>query len=144
GLMQVPAAREELGLFGRGQVVAVADTGLDMGSVDSISTDFRGRVRRAYAINRVASGDWSDLNGHGTHVCGSVLGAGALSGADPASHLYDGSFAGMAPEASLVIQSIGAASGTLSLPADIGQLLLPPYQNDGARIHSDSWGSSAA
>jgi subtilisin family serine protease len=143
GLMRVPTVRDELGLFGRGQVVAVADTGLDLGNMDRLSTDFRGRVRRAYALNRTATGDWSDLNGHGTHVCGSILGAGVLSGADPSQHAYEGSFAGMAPEASLVIQSVGAASGTLSLPADLGQLLLPPYQNDGVKIHSDSWGSTA-
>jgi subtilisin family serine protease len=142
GLMQVPAAREAVGLFGRGQVVAVADTGLDVGSPDKISADFRGRIRHAYALSRSATGDWSDLNGHGTHVCGSVLGSGALSGSDSADHLYEGSFAGMAPEASLVIQSIGSSSGVLSLPADLGQLFLPPYQNDGVRIHSDSWGSS--
>jgi subtilisin family serine protease len=143
GLMQVPAARQEIGLFGRGQVVAVADTGLDVGG-DGVSDDFSGRVRRAYALSRSATGDWSDLNGHGTHVCGSVLGAGALSGSDSADHLYEGSFAGMAPEASLVMQSVGDASGALALPMDLGQLLLPPYQNDGARIHSDSWGSGDA
>jgi subtilisin family serine protease len=137
-LMRVPAARADLGLYGRGQVIAVADTGLDNGSLTNISLDFRGRVRRAYALNRL---EWSDLNGHGTHVCGSAVGAGALSGADPAYHLYDGSYAGIAPEAGLVMQSIGAASGSLSLPPDLGQLLLPPYQNDGAKIHSNSWGS---
>lgn len=143
GIMRVPAARDDLGLFGRGQVVAVADTGLDVGGYERVSPDFRGRVRHAYALNRSSTGDWSDLYGHGTHVCGSVLGAGILSGADPANHQYDGSFAGMAPEASLVMQSIGGSNGTLSLPTDVEQLLLGPYQNDGVRVHSDSWGTNS-
>jgi subtilisin family serine protease len=143
-LMRVPVARADLGLFGRGQVIAVADTGLDNGSLTNVSPDFRGRLKRAYALNRAATGDWSDLNGHGTHVCGSAVGAGVLSGADPTYHQYDGSYAGIAPEAGLVIQSIGSTSGNLSLPPDLGQLFLPPYQNDNAKIHTNSWGSLTA
>src|SRR5205823_10249940 len=64
GIMRVPAAREDLGLYGRGQVVAVADTGLDTGTLGGVSADFRGRLRKAYALNRTSANDWSDLNGH--------------------------------------------------------------------------------
>lgn len=133
-------------LYGAGQIVAVADTGLDSGNASTLSLDFRGRLVRAYALGR--SGNWSDgawyegypQGGHGTHVAGSVLGNGQLSGSNPASHNYANSFAGVAPEAQLVFQSVMDSSGNLSgIPSDLKQLFTPAY-NDGARIHTNSWG----
>lgn len=104
--------------------------------------DIQGRVNQAYALDR--PGDWSDLNGHGTHVTGSVLGNGTESGANPSAHQYVGSMAGSAPEAHLVFQSVGDASDNLpGLPADLNDLFITPY-DDGARIHSDSWGNADA
>ena len=128
------------GLFGSGQIAAVADTGLDVGVNDStLSADFRGRLLKAYSLGR--HNDWSDNYGHGTHVAGTVLGNGSLSGSIPASHIYAASFAGAAPEASLVFQSVADRNGNLTgIPADLNQLYDPPYQ-DGARVHSNSWGS---
>ena len=125
-------------LYGAGQIVGVADTGLDTGNTATLSADFRGRLVNAYALAR--PGDWSDLDGHGTHVAGSVLGNGSLSGSNPASQMYVNSFAGVAPEASLVFQSIDDGSGRLpGLPADLNDLFQQAY-NDGARVHVNSWG----
>jgi len=125
-------------LYGAGQIVGVADTGLDTGNTATLSADFAGRLVTAYALAR--SGDWSDLDGHGTHVAGSVLGNGRLSGSNPAGQMYLNSFAGVAPEASLVFQSIDDGSGRLpGLPADLNDLFRQAY-NDGARIHVNSWG----
>ncbi len=125
-------------LYGAGQIVGVADTGLDTGNAATLSADFAGRLVNAYALARL--GDWSDLDGHGTHVAGSVLGNGSLSGSNPANQLYMSSFAGVAPEAGLVFQSIDDGSGRLpGLPADLNDLFRQAY-NDGARIHVNSWG----
>ncbi|MCL5257268.1 MAG: S8 family serine peptidase [Chloroflexi bacterium] len=129
-----------LGLYGSGQIVGVADTGLDNGDTATINPDFRGRVQ-GYAWAR--SNDWSDLNGHGTHVAGTIAGNGVNSGSNPATHSYSQSFAGVAPEAKLVMQSVGGASGALTLPSDLNSLFQQAY-TAGARIHSDSWGGGTA
>ncbi|MBR6023151.1 MAG: S8 family serine peptidase, partial [Kiritimatiellae bacterium] len=121
-----------LGLTGAGQVVAIADTGCDMGSTNDIHADFAGRVKAGYGwTNKVykPSASWADLSGHGTHVCGSVLGSGAAS-----TNLYRG----MAWEAKLVVQGCGADLN--GIPDDPFELLKQAHQVAGAYIHSDSWG----
>ena len=120
-----------LGLTGAGQIVAVADTGLDKGSLTDIHADFTGRVVAAYGwANRAydPSASWADTHSHGTHVCGSILGTGAKS---------SGQYKGMAHEAKLVFQGMGA--NLRGLPVDTGDMLKQAY-DAGARIHSDSWG----
>lgn len=138
GIIGAEAVRTRLGLYGAGQVIAIADTGLDTGQQATLSADFAGRLLKAYAIRR--PGDWSDLTGHGTHITGIATGSGVLSGSNPSGHLYTGSFAGVAPEAQFIMQSIGDASEYLYPPANLSDLFLPAY-TDGARVHSDSWGS---
>ena len=123
-----PAAPSPLGLTGAGQVVGVADTG-----IDDAHPDFAGRLRRVFARGR--PGDHSDPDGHGTHVAGSVAGSGAAS---------SGAFKGTAPAAELVFQSVMDASGQLGgLPVDLGDLFDEAYR-EGARIHNNSWGASTA
>lgn len=141
GICGATDTHHDLGLYGAGQIVGVADAGLDTGNTGTISADFAGRIEQAYALRR--PGDWSDLNGHGTHVCGSLLGSGALSGSSPATHSYDGSFAGFAPEARLVFQSIGDSGEFVFPPLHLAELFQPAY-DDGARVHNNSWGSAAA
>ena len=119
-----------LGLSGTGQVVAVADTGLD-----SRHPDFGGQVLRAYALAR--KDDWSDMQGHGTHVAGSVLGRGVVSN----------DIRGVAWGAKLIMQSVGDAGAQLGgIPDDLNDLFSQAYVEEnglpGARIHSDSWGAS--
>jgi hypothetical protein len=124
-------------LYGGGQIVGVADTGLDLGSTTDVHADFAGRVVKIYALGR--QGDGSDPDGHGTHVAGSVLGSGGNSGSNPGAHNYANSFAGTAPEARLVFQSLQDSAGGLGgIPDDLNQLFTPPY-NDGARVHTNSW-----
>jgi hypothetical protein len=144
GIIQANAVRSTLGLYGQGQVVGVADSGLDTGNLSTLHPDVRGRVRKAYCLGRTNPCDWSDPNGHGTHVVGSVLGNGAASGSNTAAHSYNTSLAGVAPEAELVLQSILDNSNGLSgIPTDAGNLLRQAYK-DGARIHSNSWGGATA
>ena len=139
GICGVPDTRQDLSIFGSTQLIGIADSGLDTGDVGAISADFAGRVTRTYALRR--PGDWSDQNGHGTHVTGSLLGSGALSGSSPTTHNYSGSFAGYAPEARLVVQSIGDTGDYVFPPLHLADLFQPVY-TDGVRVHSDSWGSA--
>ena len=134
GEMNVTEVWNTHGLTGTGQIVAVADTGLDMGVNDlTLHPDFQGAVLATYGLGAGRGGDWSDQYGHGTHVSGSVLGRGTASG---------GTYKGVAYDAGLVFQSIlDADGGLLGGVASLGDLFLPPY-NDGARIHSNSWGSA--
>ncbi|WP_065066456.1 S8 family serine peptidase [Brevibacillus sp. WF146] len=114
------------GYTGEGQIVGVADSGLDTGDLDRIHPDFEGRVKELYAIGR--KGDASDPDGHGTHVAGSIVGTGKAS---------DGQYKGMAPDAKLVFHSMLDEYGYLA--GDVSDILEEAYA-DGARIHSDSWG----
>lgn len=127
-----PGQGSVVGLTGRGQVVAVADTGLDTGDMETLHEDIRGRVVRAFAIGR--SDDWSDFLGHGTHTCGSVAGNGARSG---------GRIKGPAYEASLIVQSLCGENGEEERPTDISDIFRQAYEcePEGARIHCDSWGA---
>ena len=143
GIMNVNLAWQRMtaqgvNLFGQGQIVGVADSGLDTGSLGTISADFAGRIVSTYALGR--TNNWSDPSAHGTHVAGSVLGNGVNSGSNPATHTYAASFAGVAPEAQLVFQSLQDPSGGLGgIPDDLNDLFQVAY-NDGARIHTNSWG----
>jgi serine protease AprX len=120
--------------FGEGQIVAIADTGFDRGSTTDTHPAFTGRVQKLYPLGR--PNDATDTDGHGTHVCGSVLGNGT-------SAILNISIQGTAPEAKLVMQSVLDSGGGLGgLPADLNDLFTTPYNNDGARIHSNSWGST--
>jgi subtilisin family serine protease len=147
-------------LTGRGQTVAVADTGLDRGALDdTLHPDFRGRVRalRSWPVNpswtpfavRPGSDDGpaDRSSGHGTHVAGLAVGSGALS---------RGEHRGAAPEAELVFQSIEqhteirpAHAARIPTgfylsgrPLDLRQLFREAREQ-GARIHVNSWGDPA-
>lgn len=115
---------------GAGQIVAVADTGFDRGSTTDVHPAFQGRVARLYALGR--PGNASDPDGHGTHVAGSVLGDGN-------SAALGVRVRGTAPLARLVLQSLNDAGGFLRLPADLRDLFRVPYQQDQARVHTNSW-----
>ncbi len=127
GIDPVQGGNPALGmtLTGAGQVVAVADTG-----IDHQHQDFQGRIVGRVGLGR--PGDTSDPHGHGTHVAGSVLGDGAAS---------NGQFRGAAPGAQLYFQSLLDANGRLGgLPLDLADLFEDAYQNN-ARIHNNSWGA---
>lgn len=138
-IMQIDPVWEGRDLFGAGQVIAVADSGLDTGDPNTLSVDFAGRIAATHVL--VEGADWGDNHGHGTHVAGSIAGAGVQSGAITATRQYSGSFAGVAPEAQLVIQAfeVDPDGAIIGLPDDYYQLFNQAYA-DGARLHSNSWG----
>ncbi len=140
----------EKGIHGEGIIVDQADVGLDTGNLSTLHKDFGDissttnpmRVVGEYALGRY--NDWSDPDGHGTHVAGSVLGNGFNSGGNPANDNYPSTcYAGIAPKALLIIQSLMNEEGYLNgIPANLNDLFIDPY-NDGARINISPWGAYA-
>ncbi len=131
-LSKVSIIRNNDHLLGNGQVIAVTDTGIDTGKNDqTMSADFRERIVTIHARGR--PNDASDLNGHGTHVAGSVLGSGSRS---------NGRVRGMAPNAKLVFQSTEDSEGRLTGLPDILENLYMQAMEDGATIFTNSWGNS--
>ena len=145
---------------GDGQIIAVADTGLDKGeNSDQLHVDFQGRVKsiQSWPVNP----SWSDYaetassddgaadknSGHGTHVAGLALGDGKRS---------HGKYSGLAPKANLVFQAIEQYT---HIKADKRHLIQSGYflngrpldlyelfdraRQEGARIHVNAWGDPA-
>ncbi len=160
GLGATAALPESPEVDGAGQVLAVADTGLDRGATgDALHPDFRGRIRAitswpvnpswdAFVVQAGADGGPADRNsGHGTHVAGLALGDGTRS---------RGKYRGLAPAAELVFQAIEQytevkrehraemPSGYYlnGRPLDL-QELFQQARDLGARIHVNAWGDPA-
>ncbi|MGZ3748319.1 MAG: S8 family serine peptidase, partial [Pseudobdellovibrionaceae bacterium] len=120
-----------MGYKGRGQIVSMADTGLDMGE-NQLTGDFKDAVIKGYIFG-LFSKAWDDPMGHGTHVAGSILGRGVVSG---------GKIHGGAYEASFIPEGMWSPMmKNLTVPSKIEDLFTKAYA-DGARIHSNSWGSA--
>lgn len=131
-MMNVSNVWSVLGLTGAGQTIAVCDTGLDTGNTGTLHRDFTNRVT-GFGWNNgsySAGNSWADTDSHGTHVAGSVLGNGTMS---------TGRYKGVAYEANLIFQ--GAQADLSGIPANLNTLFKQAFDN-GARIHSDSWGYS--
>jgi hypothetical protein len=139
------------GFYGSNEIVAVADSGLDIGVTNSaVHRDFQdgaGRSRVLAIADFLGDGGSDPYSGHGTHVAGSVLGNGHLAGANPTNNTFpSGAYAGMAPKAWLYFQALGsnnpAVASRVYPPADLNALFQPAY-TAGARIHQNSWGTDA-
>jgi subtilisin family serine protease len=149
-----------LGLDGSGEVVALADSGIDWdhcafapdlplplntfnNSKQKIIAYFSagmpsaGDFARA-CTQRCGSGDASDdLEGHGTHV------AGTAAGRAPASSSYS-PYNSMAAAARIVFTDIQVSSDSLTIPDDLYSGIFADAYAAGARIHSNSWGCGRA
>lgn len=147
------------GYDGSSQTIGVADTGLGLGTAASAHPDIAAsRVQSIFNWPGVADFCFESIvndgaqdvdSGHGTHVATAALGAGNSSGAGR----------GTAPAATLVFQAIenyavpsllcsmiyGLPEGyyLVGIPDNIGELFNQAYQQ-GARVHSDSWGAEVA
>jgi serine protease AprX len=142
------------GYDGSTQIVAVADTGIGGGTASTAHADIpSGRITAIYnwpassatgCYYAYPDGSQDVDSGHGTHTSLSVLSDGGTGGEGR----------GTAPGASLVFQSVedyadmyGSCSVyadgyyLLGLPSDLTDLFQQAY-DAGARIHSNSWGSS--
>lgn len=146
------------GLTGSGELIAQADSGLDVDhcfftdaaeavSLELIDPDAPPAAPAANAAHRKvlayqyhAATDTVDGVGHGTHVAGTAAGdnfANLASGSDPGLDLHDG----MAPAARLVFQDLDGPGGAeVDAPANLYGYVEAAY-NLGARLHTNSWGT---
>lgn len=129
------------GLSGTGQIVGTADGGIDMDSCYFYdpSQGMPGGLVNMNQRKVIVYHDWAangkyDENGHGTHTAGII--AGDRSPNAGQADTYDG----MAYNAKLDVQDV--FNPKWDGPTDISELFNESY-NEGARIHSNSWGSTA-
>jgi hypothetical protein len=123
-----------LGYDGSGVTVAVADSGLMDGSIDTMHPDLAGRVDAFFYYGRLE--DAADEHSHGTHVAGIVAGNGATGETDEEGYLYG---LGVAPGAHIVAQRMFDGLGGYEPPTSFEQLTRDAVQS-GAIIGSNSWG----
>ena len=134
GLEQAGPASSSLPYDGAGELVGVADTG-----IDTFHPDFA--TKRIVAIPLGRPGDSSDPDGHGTHVAGTIVGDGSASRPAGAGLGIAAPLRGVAPAAGLYFQSLLDANGGLGgLPDALGDLFEAAYAA-GVRVHNNSWGA---
>ena len=122
----IPQAQQRYGLTGRGVLIGIADSGIDLSHPDFRNPDGTTRILRLwdqtepgnaplpygfgaeYTAEQINTGDVPerDAGGHGTAVAGIAAGNGAASG---------GIYAGVAPESDLLIVKMGIPQSA-SLP----------------------------
>ncbi|MGC8913436.1 MAG: S8 family serine peptidase [Thermoplasmata archaeon] len=137
------------GLYGEGQIIGESDTGIDWDheafrdpanfqvQYSNPPGSLPPNLTHRKIVNYHVFVDDHDLSnsGHGTHVACTIAGNNSYVGGTNANGK------GMAPSAKLSFADIGGANDALFLPPDLNQLYQWAY-NDGARLHSNSWGDS--
>lgn len=141
-----------VGLDGTGQIIGIADTGIDENSC-FFRDDVNGFVPlsspdnpRTFPNQRKIvqylnySGSGGDLpDGHGSHVAGSV--AGNCIGNPDKADMKD--FNGMAPGAKIAFFDImDDTTDKLYVPSDLAKVMFRSAYSGGARLYSNSWGGS--
>jgi hypothetical protein len=141
-------------ITGTGQIVAIGDTGVDtnLGFFhDEVSVPYCTSIsscsylpphRRFKAYIQLNGGDKRDDDGHGSHTTASI--AGSAKCADPAAQSDQQLYNGMAPDAKLVFSDISNDETLGGLPDDLASDYFPLPYSLGARVRSDSWGTSDA
>ncbi len=124
------------GLTGSGQIIGLADSGLDTGSTVDIHPDLAsvpGQTPKVVMLRSWAGASVAaDPDGHGTSMAATIAGTGAAS---------SGRYQGLAPGASIYFQGLTNSSGQLDPPPDLSDLFAPAYAA-GVRIHVDGWGGT--
>jgi hypothetical protein len=134
------------GIHGEGEIFTLMDTGLDYNSCwfrenGNAPPGPSHRKVINYATYGGSAYDGCDT-GHGSHVAGTVC--GDQSYINPGNYNYNG----MAYKAKVTVQDVGADDwtacnlGTLAVPTSISAALTASY-NLGARVHTNSWGSTS-
>jgi len=139
----------DAGIFGKDQVVAVSDTGLDIDNCyfkdassevlpknGFVDTNKRKVVQYIPSSGKHVGYKSDDYNGHGTHVSATIAGRKAEDGLNETDGLYDG----VAPASKLAFMDISIGGSHLSPPSDPIKLF-STGRSAGAKIHSCSWGA---
>jgi len=140
-----------LGLTGEGEVVGVADSGLNdlscffldtTGAYSSKQTtrstisNIVTESNRRKLIQYVAYADgYDDSSGHGTHVCSSVAGS--------TTEQYVQLANGMAPGAKVAFFDIQVSGSNAVSIADLNTYVFRSAYSASARVYSNSWGSAS-
>ena len=98
--------------------------------------------RRFKAYIQLKGGDKRDDDGHGSHTTASLAGNAKCS--DSSAQADQQLYNGMAPDAKLVFSDISNDETLGGLPEDLSTDYFPLPYSLGARIRSDSWGTSDA
>ena len=144
------------GYDGSTQTIGIADTGLGFGTAANAHPDLPAtRIGSIFNWPGVPDFCFETINndgaqdadtGHGTHVAtaalGSGNGAGAGRGTAPAATLVFQALENYAVPSYLcsLVYGLPDAYYLVGIPSDLGDLFNQAYQQ-GARIHSDSWGA---
>ncbi|CCW67345.1 unnamed protein product [Phytomonas sp. Hart1] len=148
----------DAGLNGTGEIVAIADSGVDVQSCyfrdpkldvahyPDVNSNHRKIISYHGCFNSNTNDmDYTDsLQGHGTHVTGSALGSLIFDSDNSQEHSEDQinllRHNGLAPGAKLFFRDLGCQSPTLlTIPDNVSEIFDSGYEN-GARIFSNSWG----
>jgi subtilisin family serine protease len=169
----------EVGLTGKEQVIAIADTGVDVNScyfydpdhavpfVDDYLTPIynHSSKHRSIELYFAFMDKYDAVNGHGTHVSGIASGSFYSTLSNNVSTMYE--YNGIAPDAKIVMFDVGCqilsgctcaantpsgacpcdktgtcSYGQLHLPTDLRAGYFSKAYEAGARIHSNSLGST--
>lgn len=131
-------AQGQVEFSGKGQTIAVVDSGFDLGSVEDCHPAFVGQIEKLIPLGRASDQDKTDTQkvddpkGHGTHVCGTIVGKEIKTS--------QGAVGGVAQEAKLILSSLEKDDGDLLAVTKISSLYEVPYKTYHAHVHSNSWG----
>jgi serine protease AprX len=159
GVIMGSSSANASGFDGSSQTIAIADTGLGFGTAATAHQDlpasrivsiFNWPGAPDFCFETINNDGAQDVDsGHGTHVATAALGAGNGSGAGrgtaPAARLVFQSLENYAVPSLLcsLVYGLPDAYYLVGIPDDIGDLFNQAYQQ-GARVHSNSWGAEVA
>ncbi len=135
------------GIDGLGQIATLMDTGVDYNSCwfrENGNAPPGPNHRKVINYTTFGTGEPYDGcdTGHGSHVAGTVC--GDQSYVNPGNYSYNG----MAYKAKITVQDVGADDwsacnlGTVGVPSSLSAAFTASY-NLGARVHTNSWGSTS-